>query len=311
MSASAILDLPGKHLLLVAAPEQKPERPATGDLATLFRLYRWRILATYLLFNLENLVRLSQLWFLGWAVNDLLAGRSTGLMLFVGQHLVNVALCTARQLYDTRTFTRIYSDLATRLMIDQRRRGVDISRLAARSTLSREVVDFFERDLPCLFFTLYSAVGSLVMIALFDRMLVLPCLGFLAVAALLGRSLGRRTQKLNRGLNDQIEREVGILETEPSERISDHYQQLRGWRIRLSNAQAINFGVVELLVLLLMALVLIRSCGGATASPGSLLSVMGYVAMLANSLANLPMWIQQFSRLRDIRRRLQEAEPAA
>lgn len=312
MASSTILDVRKVCLPAGAAPEQKAQRPApSGDLPALFQAHRWRILATYLLFNLENLGRLGQLWFLGWAVNDLLVGRCTGLLVFAAQHLVNLALSTVRQLYDTRTFTAIYADLAARLMIDQRRRGVDVSCLAARSTLSREVVDFFERDLPLLFFTLYSVVGSLVMIALFDRLLVLPCLGFLAVAVGLGRGLGRRTLQLNRGLNDQIEREVGILENEPPARIEDHYQQLRGWRIRLSNAQAINFAAVELLVLLLMALVLVRSCAGAAASPGALLSVLGYVAMLANSLANLPMWIQQFSRLRDIRRRLHQESPDA
>jgi hypothetical protein len=154
-------------------------------------------------------------------------------------------------------------------------------------------------------------VGSLVMIALFDKMLVLPCLVFLALAALLGRSLGRRTLRLNRGLNDQIEREVGILENGEPPQINEHYQQLRNWRISLSNAQAVNYGTVELLVLLLMALVLFRSCAVTTANAGSLLALLGYVAMLANSLANLPMWIQQFSRLRDIRRRLQSQQPEA
>lgn len=309
MAPSTILILPRPRLPVIPDPEPEatPAPPAPADdLAALFRQHRWRILLAYLLFNLENLCRLSQLWFLGWAINDLLAGRSTGLILFVAQHLVSLLLTSGRQLYDNRTFTRIFAELATRLMIDQRRQGVDISRLAARSTLSREVVDFFERDLPALFFTIYSAAGSLLMIALFDNMLVLPCLGFLAVAALLGRILGRRTLQLNRGLNDQVEREVDILEKGAPERIEHHYHLLRGWRIRLANAQTINFGVVELLVLLLMGLVLLRSCGGAADGPGTLLAVMGYVAMLANSLANLPMWIQQFSRLQDIRRRLRQ-----
>ena len=99
---------------------------------------------------------------------------------------------------------------------------------------------------------------------------------------------------------------MDILQHEPSDQIEDHYEQLRGWRIRLSNTQAINFGIVETLALLLLALVLVRGCASAATNPGSLLSLMGYVMMLINSLANLPMWIQQFSRLRDIRRRLHE-----
>ena len=36
----------------------------------------------------------------------------------------------------------------------------------------------------------------------------LPCLVFLATAALLGRTLARRTLQLNRGLNDEIDRLV-------------------------------------------------------------------------------------------------------
>src|SRR5262249_36089937 len=151
-----------------------------------------------------------------WAVNDLLAGRYTGLLL-AAQYLVNLVLGAGRRMYDTRTFTRIYAELAARLVIDQRRRGVDISRLSARSSLPRALVDFFERDVPFLFQALYSVGGSLVMIALFDRMLLVPCLVFLVVGALLTRALARRSQKLNQGLNDQIEREVDILQHEPPE----------------------------------------------------------------------------------------------
>ncbi len=273
-------------------------------LRTLFRVHRWQILATYVLFNLENLGRLAQPWFLGWAVNDLLAGRSTGLLVLAAQHLANLALGACRQAYDTRTFTRIYANLASGLAVGQRRRGVDLSRLSARSALSRELVDFFERDVPFLFHALYSVGGSLVMIALFDGVLVIPCLLFLAVSVLLTRSLARRTLQLNRGLNDQLEREVSILQHAPADGIEEHYHQVRGWRIRLGNAQLANFGSMGLLTLLLLATVLVRSCDGRATDAGTLFSILGYVVLLTNSLSSLPLWIQQFSRLQDIRHRL-------
>jgi hypothetical protein len=300
---------PGDGTVTEQPAEDAAVEPAAapGNLAGLFRAHRWRMVATYLLFNLENLGRLAQPWFLGWAVNDLLARRSPGLVLFVLQHLVNLGLATVRQLYDTRTFTRIYADLATRLVGEQRRRGVDLSRLAARSTLCREVVDFFERDLPVLFYTAYSVGGSLLMIALFDGVLVLPCLAFLAVAGLLTRSLASRSLALNRGLNDEVEREVDVLQHAPQDRVDDHYRRLRVWRIRLCNVQAVNFGATELLSLLLMAVVLFRACTVASNDVGALFSVLGYVMLLTSSLRYLPMWVQQFSRLRDIRRRLHAA----
>jgi hypothetical protein len=310
MAPATVFDLPAGLIPTMTVPveEERPNLVPTrgGELPALFRAHRWRILGAYLLFNLENVGRLAQLWFLGWAVNDLLAGRSIGLLALAAQHLVNLMIGAARQIYDTRVFTLIYAELAAQLMIEQRRRRVDISRLAARSTLSREIVDFFERDMPFLFSTLYSVVGSLAMIAFFDRTLVLPCLLFVAAAALFGRSLASWTLHLNRGLNDQIEREVDILQNEAPERIAGHYHLLREWRIRLSKARAVNFSVVELLALLLLGLVLVRGCADAAANPGALLSLLGYVTMMINSLACLPLWIQQLSRLRDIRRRLHQ-----
>jgi ABC-type multidrug transport system fused ATPase/permease subunit len=288
---------------VASAPADQPVSP--------FRTHRLRITITYLLFNVENIARLAQPWFLGWAVNDLLAGRCLGLMLCVAQYLLSTALCVLRQLCDTRTFTRLYADLATNLVVKQRRGGVDLSRLAARSSLARELVDFFERDVPFLFHAVYSVVGALVMIALFDVVLILPSLLFMAVTGLLLRSLGRRTLKLNRGLNDEIEREVGVLQTGAPERVEHHYYQLRGWRIRLSNAQALNFGVTEALALVLMAFVLVRGCADGATNPGSLFAILGYVVMLTTSLVNLPQWIQQLSRLRDIRRRLLHDKDAA
>jgi ABC-type multidrug transport system fused ATPase/permease subunit len=316
MEMSGILTLATPQHAVAAEPlaapfdrDQAPSAPV-GFLTPLLRVYRWRILATYLLFNLENLVRLAQPWFLGWAVNDLLAGRTTGLVLCAAQHLLSLAMCIVRQVYDTRTFTRLYADLATRLVVEQRRGGVDISRLAAHSSLSREAVDFFERDVPFLFHAIYSVAGALVMIALFDFMLMVPCLLFLGMAGLLTLSLARRTLHLNRGLNDQIEHEVSILQDAAPDRVEDHYHKLRGWRIQLCNAQSLNLGMTEMLALFLMGFVLVRGCTSRTIDAGTLFALLGYVVMLTNSLVNLPQWIQQLSRLCDIRRRLQDGTGA-
>jgi ABC transporter transmembrane region len=277
---------------------------AAGSLAPLLREHRWGILLTYSLFNMENLGRLAQPWFLGWAVNDLLAERSLGLAMVAIQYLVVLALSAFRQICDTRVFSRIYAELATRLVDEQRSRNVELSRLAARSALSREMVDFFERDVPVLFYTLYSVVGSLIMISLFDSILVVPCLVFLVSTFLLACRLAKRTLVLNRGLNDQIEQEVDILQHSPRERVEGHYQLLRGWRIGLCNVQALNFVATEGLALILLGVVLVRACRSLDEDVGALFSLLGYVVILTSALGHLPLWVQQMSRLRDICRRL-------
>lgn len=126
---------------------------------------------------LENLLRLAQPYVLGWAIDDLLRGSYLGLLALVIQHLSHLVIGICRQVYDIRAFTSIYTDLATRLVLGHRRGGVAVSCVAARSALSREFVSFFERDVPVVVFAVYSVVGSLVMLGLYDGLLVpaWPC----------------------------------------------------------------------------------------------------------------------------------------
>jgi hypothetical protein len=189
----------------------------------------------------------------------------------LGKIIVNVP----NPVVPTLLFTRLYAELATRLVVEQRQDGVELSRVAARSSLAREVVDFFERDVPFLFHTAYSVVGALVMIALVDSVLLALSMLFLVLTGLLMRSLGRRTLELHRGLNDQIEQEVTILQRETSARVAEHYRRLRGWHIRLCNLQVFGLGASETLALVLLVLVLVRGCGSGMHDAGTLFALVG------------------------------------
>ena len=122
-----------------------PNSPLTSsrdELLTVFRLYRGRLLLTYALFNIENVLRLAQPLLLGWAINDLLWQAYTGLFVFAIGHVAHFIMRSLRQMYDTRTFTRIYPDRAQSLVVRQRGRSVELSRVAARTMLSREFIVF-------------------------------------------------------------------------------------------------------------------------------------------------------------------------
>ena len=97
-------------------PQVEPTTvPSDGvSLRSVFSAYRGQILFTYLLFVVENLLRLAQPLVIGIAINDLFASSFRGLLLFLGQHTLHLAIGTARQMYDTRVFTRIHSDAAGR-----------------------------------------------------------------------------------------------------------------------------------------------------------------------------------------------------
>ncbi len=208
-------------------------QPQLTGLRALFRIHRRRILLTYGLFTLENLARLAHPFVLGLAVHDLLGASYRGLLFFVLQHAVYVLLSGGRRMYDTRAFSHIYTDLASRLVLAQRGR-VELSRLAARSALSREMVSFFERDVPVALEVLYSLAGAAAMLALYDWVMVPLCLSLLLPLYSLNCSYGRQMLRLNGRLNDQLEREVDAIGRGRPREVRRHYRMLaRGaWRYR-------------------------------------------------------------------------------
>jgi hypothetical protein len=292
---------------MLAQPQSSaaPLIGGTWTLWAIFAAYRRRILATYGLFSVENLLRLAQPLVLGWAIHDLLHSSVLGLAIFFGQHVLYLAIASARRLNDTRCFTRIHADLAAGLVLEQRGREVGVSRVAARSALSREIVDFFERDMVVVIYALYSVFGALAMLTWADPMLVPWCLALLLPACLLSRWTGRQSLVLNGRLNDQLEREVEIIERAQPAEVRSHFDLIRRWRIALSDRDAFSFGVLEALIFVAMAAALVQTCARPGVDAGTIVAVLGYVLMYVNGIVYVPLLVQQFGRLRDISSRLQ------
>lgn len=277
------------------------------QLDELFARHRLPILGTYALFVIENLLRLAQPFALGWAINDLLGGRTTGLWVLIGQHVLFMTFGLWRQVLDTRVFSRIYSKLATSLIVDQREQGVDESRIAARSSLSREYVDFFEKTIPTSVKVGFSVVGSLIMLGFYDWLVVVLCVALLGPAAWLNRLFARKTRQLSRRLHDQLEKEVDVIRDEDKRGVEDHFSKVAGWQVRLSNAEALNFGLMECFVLGVIVLALIRTCGLPLMEAGDIFAVFRYLMVLLMGLDQVPRVVMQLSRMRDVDDRIRRA----
>ena len=277
------------------------------SLRSLFFANKGRMLATYALFNVENLLRLAQPFVLGLAINGLLRGSYGGLLLFIAQHLAHLAISTFRQMYDTRSFTALYTDLATRLVVEQRAGRVEVSRVAARSALSRSYVEFFEDYVPLVIRSGYSVVGAMVMLGWYDWTLIPLCAGLTVPACLLNIAYGRKTLAYSARLHDEFEREVDVIGRGDGAEVRRHYESVARWRVRLSDAEAVNFGLMELFVLGVLAGALLHFCAGSSPAAGDIFAVFRYVLMFIMGLDSVPKLVQQVSRLRDIGLRLRRS----
>jgi ABC-type multidrug transport system fused ATPase/permease subunit len=286
---------------------------ASRLLLNLFLSNRWSILLTYTLTFLENLFELLYPLVIGFAIDGLLKSSYMNLMPLFCTWFANFITAISRHLYDTRIFTRIYSDLATMFIVEQSKqksamgqaRAPRIAQIAARSTLSREFVDFFEHNVPQIITTLFGFVGALAMLFFYDGQIGLYCLALLIPLLVINLIYARKSRRLNENLNDQLEREVEIIATCHPETVRSHYTLLAKWRVRLSNAEAVNYGLMELFTIALVATILFRTMAIPGIQAGEIYAIVSYLWNFLTSLDDVPVLVQQFTRLQDIGDRMQ------
>jgi ABC-type multidrug transport system fused ATPase/permease subunit len=291
-----------------AGEAEPPVTPGAKSLTvtSVFAAHRARLLFTYALFTIENLLKLVQPVAIGFAINGLLAGAYTGVYWFVAQHLAHLVISRGRQRYDTRVYNDVYSGLATQLITEQRSREIAVSTVAARSALARHYIEFLEMYVPLVIRSAFSIVGALVMLGWYDWALAPLCVLLLVPATALNMIYSRRTLRFNRRLHDQLEQEVQIIDRHNADEVRRHFDLLGSWRVKLSDAEATNFCQMELFVLAVMVGALVMFCtrGTAPPQPGDVFAVFRYVMLFMTGLDSVPRVVAQWSRLCDVRTRL-------
>ena len=141
--------------------------------------HRRKLITTFSLVGLDNLLLLVYPVFGGWAINAVMEGNVGQAMLYGVMVLLMWIIGAARRADDTRTFTKIYTEIAVPVVLEQRKREVPHSAITARVALSREFVSFFEEHLPIAATSLVSIFGACMMLLILEFWV-----GVLAVALL-------------------------------------------------------------------------------------------------------------------------------
>lgn len=271
--------------------------------------HRYRLVLTYILFSIEMLGNLMRPFFLGLAVNDLIKGSYKGLILLSAVHLGWLIIGTIRHRLDTRTYSAIYTSLVTKFLA-RRYNKSDVSKLSAHSNLAREFVDFLEFDLAYVVEAFYSIVGSLLLLFFYDTSVVLVCLGILLPVTGFSYLYGKKMKNLNKQKNDELEKQVDIISTGNNHLIRQHYDNLRKWQIRISDQEAWNFGIMEILILVVigLALLITNKTAGSGIEAGSLIGIYSYIQRFVSGLDTIPYTVQRLSSLNDITRRIELQE---
>ena len=253
---------------------------------------------------LENALLLAYPLFAGFAVDSIIRGDTGSALVYAVVVLAFWAVGAARRAVDTRTFTRIYTDLAVPVILNQRLLNQDTSTAAARVVLAREFVDFFEKHIPTIATALVSIVGAAAMLALIEPWIGLACLLALILCCALLPRFARRNQALHERLNDRLEKEIGMVARVGAASLQRHYRVLSRLRIRLSDREAVAYLFLGTVAAALFVVAISQLALSPAVKAGHVYAVMTYLWTFVSSLDEAPTMVDQLARLRDIGKRV-------
>jgi hypothetical protein len=261
---------------------------AVKTLKLLGQRHSRKLILTFLLVAAENITMLLYPLLAGFAINAIVTGQALHAVLYAVMVFVMWAIGAARRSIDTRTFARIYAELAVPVIIAQREEQHSASTIAARVALSREFVDFFEKHLPVLVTSVASIIGAAAMLLLLQFWTGVACLFILAFFALFLPGFSSRNEALFVRLNDRLEKEVAFVNSASRRSLSRHYDVLARLRIKLSDREAFGYLAIGTVTAILFASTILTMSFEGGLDAGHIYSVMTYMWMFAMSLDDGP-----------------------
>lgn len=239
----------------------------------------------------------------GIAINAIIEGKVLLALTYSLMVLIGWCIGAARRRVDTQVFTKIYADLAVKVIMSEKKDSKNDSVIIARANLSREFVDFFEQHFPMLFTSAVSIFGSVVMLFFIEFYVGLATFIVIIIFALLLPRYISKNDKLYLRLNNQIEKEVGRIKEARENKLKRHYKLLSLLRVRISNREAMSFLIIGISAAVLFSLAIITLAND-KATAGHIYSVITYLWTFAISLDDAPNLIELFSKLKDIGKRV-------
>ena len=267
-----------------------------------------RLIATFSLVGLENLLMLIYPVFGGWAINAVIEGNVWQAMLYGLVVLLMWLVGATRRIADTRTFTRIYTEIAVPVILEQRQREVPHSAVTARVALSREFVSFFEEHLPIAATSLVSIFGACIMLLGLEFWVGVLAVGILALFLWLLPHFAAISENLYFRLNNCFERDNHFIQKGNERQLYQHYGVVARLRVLISNREASGYLCIGIAMSILFGFAFVHMMLKGFGNAGHIYLVSTYLWMFAMSLDDVPRLVEQYSNLKDIGQRVELSE---
>jgi ABC-type multidrug transport system fused ATPase/permease subunit len=240
---------------------------------------------------------------LGKAIDGLLQRDYYYLYFLFGAHIGENLFMYKRMVYDIRVYTQVYNEIVHEYL--ERDTTSDTSTKVARTEMLHTVIDFVEHHLHYYISAIFTIIGSLYFIFIQHPPTGWVMLGcFPLILLIVKHFYGKLSQAMRVG-NSQYEQKFSTMDTDDPALIDTFYKRRRKVIIAWSTVAAKHWfslnGTKTVFLVVAVAFFTHDSIG---LSHGAAISTYTYINNFLNSLMSVPVFVETFTRIRDVTKRI-------
>ena len=279
------------------------------SIGSILRVFWLQVSVTWALTLFETFILVSLPLLIGRSIDGLLTADWTPFVWLCGAMAVLLVISVGRRVYDTRAYGRMRVELGTAVV--DKAIGQSVSTTNARLNMSRDLVTFLEAEAPIVLMAVVQVVVSLIILFSFHGLLATTAGGATLLALAVYVVSSGRFFRLNGDLNAQSEQQVSVLEGRVKDAILAHLSALRRHEVRLSDTEAVVYGLIFVVLLSMLGINLWFAATQLSATPGEIFSIVTYSYEFIESAVMLPAALQSLTRISEITQRINQLNQAA
>ncbi len=282
-------------------------RPIYAISKLIWAEHKYAIGFVYLLSLIEQICYLLIPAAVGLLIDSFIYGKGYGVLAFTLTYVGWHGTSTYRQIKDTIVFTELFNQFSMRIIDDHLEQGIGVTKINARVEMMNEVVDFFEYDLPFVVNSVVSVVGSSVLLYFYNPKLLIVSVLIILPSSAINFFYAKRIMVATNRYNNQYERQVEVIEHGSRTERLEYFRKLRELDIKKSTLEALNFGLLEVFVFVMIITSIYIICRTDEMDYGSIVASYGIILRFAYGFDFIPHTTTRLATMKDVLDRIRDS----
>lgn len=225
------------------------------------------------------------------------------LIIWIIIYLINVVGGALHRFFTGSVYSKMYSDVATKVIEESESKGDPYSKMLVRAELVKEYIAFFKDRLPEMLWQLSASIGAIIALFFYDYRIALVCLAVIMPVAYVNNNTRKHIATLQKDIHDNQEELYKLIENRDTSRIHQFFNNMIHPRTRIAKWNAFSYSIVKVLLVIIFIVVLFICVDVDNFTTGKIYAIVAYLWTFIGQTDYLPDLMESLGSIKDLNTR--------